>query len=525
MLRVTVDEKIRVEGPEGTLDKLAARLTFKNPEIKKAERLGLSTYGIEPEIETFEFEGRALVAPRGVALIVSRLAREQGLQVEWNSRATTNISKPRSIDSLNIELRPYQLECVERMLSVPQGIVELPCGGGKTTIGSAAILATGASALVLVHTVDLARGWMATLERLSGVTPRYVTSEGLSALAPGEVAVSLVQRLARAGDDALPLLRSAGVLVADECHHLPSLTWGEVANQCPARIRWGLTATLSRGDGLDFLFEVMVGSVIYRKTARELIDLGYLKRPLVVPIETGWTPDESCFRQFYVCPKCGKAAKPRKAGKAPSKCRACNEKIGPGNLSVRLDYGKALSARGKAHWRCELISQLVRIGTYNGRTAMTLVASKVQGKAIAQCVRDLGSTSAFVSSATPGAERASLIDSLGSGLSHLAATSLADEGLDVVELDWLVNDAAGKSKGRSKQRAGRACRLGGATVPIIVEPIDDHRVFRSQWAKRRRSYVEEYGDAAIYSRQPLPYEDGVEVLSTLARQIELPISG
>ncbi len=40
-----------------------------------------------------------------------------------------------------------------------QGLVVAPCGAGKTEIGCAAIARVGRSALILVHTLDLATQW------------------------------------------------------------------------------------------------------------------------------------------------------------------------------------------------------------------------------------------------------------------------------------------------------------------------------------------------------------------------------
>jgi superfamily II DNA or RNA helicase len=54
----------------------------------------------------------------------------------------------------------------------------------------------------------------------------------------------------------------------------------------------------------------------------------------------------------------------------------------------------------------------------------------------------------------------------------LVATQLADEGLDVPELDLLVQTIPGKASRGVIQRAGRTMRPSGARVPLIVEWVD-----------------------------------------------------
>ena len=58
---------------------------------------------------------------------------------------------------LRVELRPYQRRAVDALLCERQGLVVAPCGAGKTTIGVGALVEVGRTALVLVHTLDLAR--------------------------------------------------------------------------------------------------------------------------------------------------------------------------------------------------------------------------------------------------------------------------------------------------------------------------------------------------------------------------------
>jgi superfamily II DNA or RNA helicase len=65
---------------------------------------------------------------------------------------------------------------------------------------------------------------------------------GGRAKATGAVAVAMIQSLARR-DDLRELTAAYGLVIVDECHHVPAVTFERVAREIPVR-RWlGLTAT------------------------------------------------------------------------------------------------------------------------------------------------------------------------------------------------------------------------------------------------------------------------------------------
>jgi len=61
-----------------------------------------------------------------------------------------------------------------------------------------------------------------------------------------------------------------GMVVFDECHHLPAEAYTLAADQCLAPFRLGLTATLERADGREAVLRERVGEVVYRKEIDEL---------------------------------------------------------------------------------------------------------------------------------------------------------------------------------------------------------------------------------------------------------------
>jgi hypothetical protein len=61
-----------------------------------------------------------------------------------------------------------------------------------------------------------------------------------------------------------------GLLVFDECHHLPGASYGFAARLSLAPFRLGLTATPERGDGREADLGELIGPTVYRK---DIVDL------------------------------------------------------------------------------------------------------------------------------------------------------------------------------------------------------------------------------------------------------------
>jgi superfamily II DNA or RNA helicase len=82
-----------------------------------------------------------------------------------------------------------------------------------------------------------------------------------------------------------------GMVVFDECHHLPSEAYALAARQCLAPYRLGLSATPERADGRHEVFKELIGPIVYRKDIIELSG-SYLAEYEVHTVPVALSPSE-----------------------------------------------------------------------------------------------------------------------------------------------------------------------------------------------------------------------------------------
>ncbi|MEM9484343.1 MAG: DEAD/DEAH box helicase family protein [Cyanobacteria bacterium P01_F01_bin.116] len=149
-----------------------------------------------------------------------------------------------------------------------QGVVVLPTAAGKTYLAQLALQAIPRSALITVPTLDLMHQWYAHLE-----TAFPDADIGLLGGGSRDRSDILVATYDSAAIHAENLGNRYGLLVCDECHHLPSDFNRVIAEYAIAPYRLGLTATPERADGRHEDLDQLLGPVVYRKTAAELSGL------------------------------------------------------------------------------------------------------------------------------------------------------------------------------------------------------------------------------------------------------------
>lgn len=344
-------------------------------------------------------------------------------------------------------LRAYQEHAVGAWMSHSSGVLRLPCGAGKTTIGIAAIARTPSPALVLMHTLDLVEQWAKRVRDELGVEA-VIASEGRRP-EPGRVTLATVQTLARwEWWERARWGAGFGLLVVDEAHHTPASTFVDVVLTMPALRRLGLTATPERSDGLTDWLWTHLGPERYGVEQRDLQAEGAVLVPTVLPVMTGWAPG-----------------------------------LGKGGQEPTPDQVRR--ARMRCAWRNDFIAGEVAGLLAEGHQVLVLADQVPHVQQLAQ----LTGGTALHGELADGVRRQALEDATAGRARVLIATSVADEGLDLPALSALVMAVPCAQQARVEQRVGRILRpCPGKPAPVVVDLIDDDEAARRSAEMRRRVY-------------------------------------
>jgi superfamily II DNA or RNA helicase len=161
----------------------------------------------------------------------------------------------------------------------------MPTGAGKTILAVMAILRTQRSTLVVVPTIELLHQWHDTLKRFFA-TPIGMLGGGMKTTEP--ITISTYDSAQIYSER---LGNQFGLLICDECHHLPAPQYRVIAETAIAPFRLGLTATVERSDGGEQTIYELMGPRVFEGRIDELVEKSLAPYD-VVTIEVDLTPEE-----------------------------------------------------------------------------------------------------------------------------------------------------------------------------------------------------------------------------------------
>lgn len=453
-MKVTISNEIYIQDPSPELTHWAREnLIIPNPEYSKKQRMGLWTGNTEKQLYLFYVDGDTLALPCGTGKEIRQfITRDTVIQQDLADNGT--IEYPGCVP-----LYEYQKLAVEAMRKAGCGILQSPCGSGKTQMGIALAERLGKKTLWVTHTADLLTQ---SYERAEQYYPR----ELLGKITAGRIQIgshltfATVQTLSKL--DLQKYKYTWDTIIVDECHRVsgtPSSMkmFYRVMSSLAARYKYGLSATVHRSDGLIKSTFAVLGDVKYQvpdeAVSEKTMQVRILRRDTGVKIN-----------------------------------RCCLDTDGTLVYSKLMDYltenekrsSRILEdlIRNKDHYNLILSDRLLHL-----RQIMAAMPFEIRQYAVM--------IDGSMTSKKARAERVRAIEALKPGDKHFlfASYSLAKEGLDIPRLDRLYLTTPKKDYAVVTQSIGRIARVfDGKTDAVCYDYVDDIQFCENQWKRRRTSY-------------------------------------
>ena len=142
------------------------------------------------------------------------------------------------------------------------GIISLKCGGGKTVLALNIISKLKKKSIVICHKSFLVDQWA---ERISQFLPDakigYIQGKTID-VEGKDIVIGMLQSISMKEYDE-ELFKQFGMVCFDECHHLSAEVFSKAMRKISPLYVLGLSATIKRADGTQYVFKWYIGDVVY----------------------------------------------------------------------------------------------------------------------------------------------------------------------------------------------------------------------------------------------------------------------
>ncbi len=373
------------------------------------------------------------------------------------------------------ELRLEQQEAVKAWMATKLGVVVMPTGTGKTEVALAIMRDLGVSTLVVSPVRDLMYQWHRRIFKGLGFDAGII-GDNIFDVKPVSVTTydSAYIHMETLGN-------RFGLIVFDECHHLPGQIRRDAALMSAAPFRLGLSATPQRADGLEKDLEWLIGPFVYElplssTRGKSLADYEVVRIPIHLSEKEQeiYNTNSRVVREYMM-----KRSQEEKSFSWKDLLAETGKE--PEARAAQKAYYVMQSIQDRAEEKLRVLEDIFRLhlGTplivFTGSNAMARDVSK---RFLVPCLLNhCGKT-----------ERLEVLEGFRDGIYPvIIANQVLDEGVDLPEAKVAVVVGGHASTRQAIQRLGRILRKSGNKRGILYEVVceETREVQRSR--RRRRS--------------------------------------
>ena len=348
-----------------------------------------------------------------------------------------------------IVFRNDQLELIEIACEKQRGVIQAPTGMGKTILQMGIISSfPKLRTLILAHNVSLVDQTYAELQE-KGFKKLQKIRGGDDKTLVGRIVVSTMQSFIQIPPE--EYCDKFGCVIIDEGHHVskPDGTYGKILSKLNAPIRLAFTATLPTSSEAKFALTGLIGPLIGRQTIEEAANLNILAKPKIRLIRTKKNTriyDIRNYREAY-------------------------------NEGIVLNES-----------RNKLVMQTAKEYIDEGKSVLIFVSKLEHGEELQKTGKIiLNNNIHFVQGNMEKEMRTHIKKCLiNKSLLIAISTTVWREGMDIPNLDVVINACGGKSEIMTLQTIGRGLRKTEDKEHVIIVDFFDpsNRFFISHFGER-----------------------------------------
>jgi superfamily II DNA or RNA helicase len=293
MVTIVIDSYLKVHGlPKELFKRITTRLSYPNPKYENA--LKFTNYGppkgMPKFLKSYRYEDGEIFLPRGYFMELLALLSAERVQFQIvDSRPDVRL------DELPTRATPRgsQEKMIEEAYTYPgiSFLLQGPPSFGKTFLGLEIARRERRKTLWITHTaglldqtIEAASDEIEEPRQVLGLPRKEIGKVGDGKFIIGDfLTVALIQSIKKL----TKLKDEFGLVIVDECHHVPSTTWSKGIHNFNPYMTIGLTATAYRNDGLTAMLMDCIGPVVSKADKDLLLKENIIVIPDVKLIYTG----------------------------------------------------------------------------------------------------------------------------------------------------------------------------------------------------------------------------------------------
>lgn len=267
-LSITLQQNILIQRDGLTtplINFLKEELNFANSEFFIKKKSGKNTFGTERYFKLVEETENEIITPRGFIGKLLRFCKEQNMDFDFQDNRKLKEEIPYSF---NATLRNHQQKVIETISKKDFGVIVAPPGSGKTIMGLKIIADKKQPSLIVVHRKQLLEQWQERVQAFLGIPKHEIGIIGQGKVKIGkQITIATIQSLPKQIEQ---IQNQFGIILVDECHHIPAETFRNTIEKLNTFYLYGLTATPFRKYNDDKLIFAFIGDVISEVRSNEI---------------------------------------------------------------------------------------------------------------------------------------------------------------------------------------------------------------------------------------------------------------